>query len=173
MSILKDYRAYLEHTNSAVKPFFKILFYCNIFFRISHILYKIKLVPLSRFFWLLNRILFSVDIDPRATLKGGFVMLHGVGIVIGRYVIAENRFKIYQGATLGGNNNKEANYNNQIIRQPVLKDGVVIGINAAVLGPIILEAGVTIGANAVVTKSMPENAIVVSTNFILNKKTVE
>lgn len=169
MSVLKDYHAYATHTGSKIKPILKIHFYANIIFRISHLLYALKLSPLSRLFWLFNRVVFSVDIDPRANLKGGFVILHGIGVVIGRYVIAEGSFKIYQGATLGGNNGKESVYNNLKITQPVIMNDVVIGINAVILGPVILNNGTRVGANSVVTKSVPENSIVIANNVILNR----
>ncbi|WP_300599202.1 hypothetical protein [Niabella sp.] len=138
-----------------------------LFFRISNVLCKVGLKPLGRLFWLINRLLLSIDIDPRATLKGGVVILHGAGIVIGRYVIAEGDFTIYQGATLGGNNNKEALYKGKTITQPVLMHGCVIGIHAVVMGPVILHNNVRVGANAIVTKNVPENAVVVSNNKIL------
>jgi serine O-acetyltransferase len=52
----------------------------------------VKLVPIARLFWLLNRVLFSIDIDPRATLKEGLVILHGAGNVIGKAVVALGDF---------------------------------------------------------------------------------
>ena len=169
MSFLKDYQAYAVHSNSSLKPLFKIHLYCMLIFRISHFFYRIKLIPLSKIFWFINRIFFSIDIDPGARLQGGVVILHGTGIVIGRYVIAKGDFKIYQGATLGGNNEKEAMYDGELIRQPVLLENCTIGINCAVLGPIVLGENVVVGANAVVTRDVPESAIVMGSNRILKK----
>ena len=164
MSFIKDYIAFSEHTGSMIKPLLKLHLLCIFFFRVSHFLYKIKLIPLSRLFWFINRVLFSIDIDPRAQLNGGVVILHGIGVVIGRYVKAEGDFKIYQGATLGGNNGKESLRNGAKFSQPVILGNCVIGINASVLGPVILNRGVRVGANAVVTKDIPENSVVVSHN---------
>lgn len=170
MSIVKDYVAYAGHSGSKLKPFVKTMFYCNICFRISHLLYKIKLVPLARVFWLINRILFSVEIDPRATLKGGFVILHGVGVVIGHDVVAEGGFKIYQGATIGGNVGKKRSHQGRVFSQPWLQPGVVIGINAVLAGPVILGRESRIGANAVVTKDVPDGGTIVSNNVLLSQK---
>jgi serine O-acetyltransferase len=169
MSFIKDYKAYAVHTNSKIKPLLKINLLCMLFFRISYVFYKIKLLPLSKLFWLINRIVFSIDIDPGAHLKGGVVILHGVGVVIGRYVTAEGDFKIYQGATLGGNNGKESFYNGKAFSQPIIKANCIIGINAVVLGPVILNEGAKIGANAIVTKDVPANSVVVSCNKIVNQ----
>ena len=167
MGFLKDYQAYTIHSKSRIKPLFKTMLYCNLFFRLSHTCYNLKLFPIGRLFWLFNRIIFSIDIDPRARLKGGMVILHGTGIVIGYNVLAKGDFKIYQGATLGGNNGKKLPYNGTVFSQPILEDNITIGINAVVLGPIVLNSGSSIGANAVVTKNVPSNAIIVSNNKII------
>jgi serine O-acetyltransferase len=50
---------------------------------------------------------------------------------------------------------------------PQIEDGVYIGAGAKILGGIRVGRGATIGANAVVTKDVPEGAIVVGANQIL------
>ena len=65
-------------------------------------------------------------------------------------------------ATLGGispsvNSNEQRN----IKRHPTLKDNVVVGSGAQILGPVIVGKNAKIGANAVVTKDVPENAVMV------------
>ncbi|MDB4925324.1 hypothetical protein [Mucilaginibacter sp.] len=162
-----DYNGYAKVANSSIKPLFKIHYYCNVIFRISHFFYEIKLLPVAKIFWGINRFVYAIDIDPGAQLNGGFVLIHGIGIVIGRYVISEGLFKIYQGATLGGNNDKESMYDGILLKQPYIKDNVIIGINSTVLGPIVVEAGVVIGANAVVTKNVAANTVIVGNNKIL------
>ncbi|MDB5110846.1 MAG: CysE [Mucilaginibacter sp.] len=170
--IKNDYNGYAKIANSRIKPIFKIHYYCNLIFRISHFFYEIKLLPLAKIFWGINRFVYAIDIDPGAKLNGGFVIIHGIGVVIGRYVISEGLFRIYQGATLGGNNDKESTYNGILLRQPYIKDNVIIGINAAVLGPVVIETGAVIGTNAVVTKNVVPNSIVVGNNKTLTSKAV-
>ena len=46
-------------------------------------------------------------------------------------------------------------------RHPTLKDNVVIGSGAQVLGPVVVGKNAKVGANAVVTKDVPENAVMV------------
>lgn len=168
-NIKSDFIAYEKHSRSKIKPFFKIHFYCNFNFRVSHFFYRIKLLPIARIFWLFNRIVFAIDIDPGAKLNGGFVIIHGIGIVIGRFVQSEGTFVIYHGATLGGNNGKVLIINDTLeLKQPFIKDGVVIGINSCLLGPIIINENVVIGANAVVTKNIERDLIVIGNNKILN-----
>ena len=65
-------------------------------------------------------------------------------------------------ATLGGispsvNSNEQRN----IKRHPTLKDNVVVGSGAQVLGPIVIGKNAKIGSNAVVTKDVPENAVMI------------
>ena len=64
--------------------------------------------------------------------------------------------------TLGGiapsiNSNDQRNMK----RHPTIKEDVVIGSGAQVLGPVIVGKNAKIGANAVVTKDVPENAVMV------------
>ena len=69
---------------------------------------------------------------------------------------------IYHMATLGGiapsiNSNEQRN----IKRHPTIEDDVVIGSGAQVLGPVRIGRYAKIGANAVVTKDVPEKAVMV------------
>ncbi len=64
--------------------------------------------------------------------------------------------------TLGGIS-PSINSDNQrdVKRHPTLKDNVVVGSGAQILGPVIVGENAKIGANAVVTKDVPENAVMV------------
>ena len=69
---------------------------------------------------------------------------------------------IYHMVTLGGiapsiNSNDQRNMK----RHPTIKDEVVIGSGAQVLGPVTVGRCAKIGANAVITKDVPENAVMV------------
>jgi serine O-acetyltransferase len=46
-------------------------------------------------------------------------------------------------------------------RHPTLNDCVVVGSGAQILGPVIIGTNAKVGANAVVTKDVPENAVMV------------
>ena len=64
--------------------------------------------------------------------------------------------------TLGGispsiNSDEQRN----VKRHPTLENNVVVGSGAQVLGPVIVGKNAKIGANAVVTKNVPENAVMV------------
>ena len=85
-----------------------------------------------------------------------------MGVVIGETSVIGDNVTIYHMATLGGiapsiNSNGQRN----IKRHPTIEDDVVIGSGAQVLGPITVGRCSKIGANAVVTKSVPEKAVMV------------
>ena len=64
--------------------------------------------------------------------------------------------------TLGGIS-PSINSDNQrdIKRHPTLENNVVVGSGAQVLGPVVVGKNAKIGANAVVTKDVPENAVMI------------
>ena len=64
--------------------------------------------------------------------------------------------------TLGGIS-PSINSDNQrnVKRHPTLKENVVVGSGAQILGPVIVGKNSKIGANAVVTNDVPENAVMV------------
>ena len=69
---------------------------------------------------------------------------------------------IYHMATLGGiapsiNSDNQRN----IKRHPTLKENVVVGSGAQILGPVVVGKNAKIGANAVVTKDVIENSVMV------------
>ena len=85
-----------------------------------------------------------------------------MGVVIGETSEIGDNVTIYHNATLGGispsiNSNEQRN----IKRHPTLKDNVVVGSGAQVLGPIVIGKNAKIGSNAVVTKDVPENAVMI------------
>lgn len=162
--LYKDYKQYSKWSRIPFHPFVNIGFYMNIIYRISHLLHVVKLHPVAKLFWLLNRIIFSVDIEPKAKLAGGLVIVHGSGIVIGSYVQSYGPLKIYQGATLGENQNRKKIINDKEISMPQVFPGVIIGINAVVIGPIVIGENSRIGSNAVVTKDVEENTTIVGVN---------
>ena len=64
--------------------------------------------------------------------------------------------------TLGGvSPSIESNQQRNVKRHPTLMDNVVVGSGAQILGPVVIGKNAKIGANAVVTKDVPENAVMV------------
>ena len=64
--------------------------------------------------------------------------------------------------TLGGvSPSIESNQQRNVKRHPTLMDNVVVGSGAQILGPVVVGKNAKVGANAVVTKDVPENAVMV------------
>lgn len=168
MKIIEDLRAYIGKAKYPIE-LLNILFYINVLYRIGHCFCSIYLVFIAKLFWIINRLLFSVDIDPHAKIGGGFVIKHGLGLVIGDKVQIGKNCRIYQGVTIGGNSNKTQVYKNEILYQPLIGDDVVLSVNAIVIGPIIIGNRVQIGSGAIVTKDIAEDCVVVGNNNVLTK----
>lgn len=103
----------------------------------------------------LARLLTNVDIHPGATIGHRFFIDHGAGVVIGETAEIGNDVTLYHGVTLGGTTWSAGK------RHPTLKDGVVAGAGAKILGPIVVGPGTRIGANSVVIEGTPAGATVV------------
>lgn len=125
--------------------------------RVAHRLYKANLFFLARFVNHTSRWLTGIDIHPGATIGRNFFIDHGF-VVIGETAEIGNDVTIYQCVTLGGTSPDNGVAGK---RHPTLMDGVIIGSGAQVLGPITVNPRARIGANAVVTKDVPEGAVMV------------
>lgn len=110
---------------------------------------------LARFLSHLTRWFTGIEIHPGATIGRRFFIDHGMGVVIGETAEIGDDCTLYHGVTLGGTSWDKGK------RHPTLKDNVVVGAGAKVLGPITINSGVRIGSNAVITHDVPENGTVV------------
>ena len=69
---------------------------------------------------------------------------------------------IYHMVTLGGiSPSIDSNSQRQSKRHPTLMDNVVVGSGAQILGPVVIGKNAKVGANAVITKDVPENAVMI------------
>lgn len=125
--------------------------------RVAHWLYKAELFFLARFVNHSSRWLTGIDIHPGAKIGRNFFIDHGF-VVIGETAEIGDDVTIYQCVTLGGTSPDNGVAGK---RHPTLMDGVIIGSGAQVLGPITVSPRARIGANAVVTKDVPEGAVMV------------
>jgi serine O-acetyltransferase len=110
---------------------------------------------LARFISTFSRWVTGIEIHPGAVIGRRFFIDHGMGVVIGETAEIGDDCMMYHGVTLGGTSwDKEK-------RHPTLKDGVVIGAGAKILGPITLGKNVRVGSNSVVVRSVDDNQTVV------------
>jgi len=132
------------------------------FHRIANFFSKAGFALIARIVSQSSRFLTGIEIHPAAKIGKNFFIDHGMGVVIGETAEIENNVTLYHSVTLGGispsiNSGKQRG----IKRHPTLKNNVVVGSGAQVLGPVIVGDFAKIGANAVVTRDVPEHAIMV------------
>jgi len=132
------------------------------FHRIANFFSKARLALIARIVSQSSRFLTGIEIHPAAKIGKNFFIDHGMGVVIGETSEIEDNVTLYHSVTLGGIS-PSINSGGQrgIKRHPTLKNNVVVGSGAQVLGPIIVGEFAKIGANAVVTRDVPEHAIMV------------
>ena len=125
--------------------------------RVAHGLYKADLFFLARLVNHFSRAWTAIDIHPGATIGRNFFIDHGF-VVIGETAQIGDNVTIYQCVTLGGTSPDNGVAGK---RHPTILDGAIIGSGAQVLGPITVGKASRIGANAVVTRDVPEGAVMV------------
>ena len=132
------------------------------FHKIANFFSTAKFDLIARIVSQFSRFLTGIEIHPKAKIGKNLFIDHGMGVVIGETSIIGDGVTIYHMATLGGiapsiNSNNQRN----VKRHPTIEDKVVIGSGAQVLGPVRVGRCAKIGANAVITKDVPEKAVMV------------
>ena len=127
---------------------------------VKYLLAKFDLI--ARIISQFSRFLTGIEIHPKAKIGKNFFIDHGMGVVIGETSEIGNNVTIYHNVTLGGvSPSINSNQQRDIKRHPTLEDNVVVGSGAQILGPITIGKNSLIGSNSVVTKDVPENAIMI------------
>ena len=133
-----------------------------LFHQIAHFFSVAKFNLIARVISQFSRFLTGIEIHPAAKIGKNFFIDHGMGVVIGETSEIGDNVTIYHMVTLGGiSPSINSDNQRQVKRHPTLKDNVVIGSGAQVLGPITVAENAKVGANAVVTKDVPANAVMV------------
>ncbi|MEK9691199.1 MAG: serine O-acetyltransferase EpsC [Pelagibacteraceae bacterium] len=132
------------------------------FHRIANFFCVAKFDLIARIISQFSRFLTGIEIHPKAKIGKNLFIDHGMGVVIGETAEIKDNVTIYHMVTLGGispsiNSNDQRN----IKRHPTLMDNVVVGSGAQILGPVIVGKNAKIGSNAVVTKDVPDNAVMI------------
>ncbi|WP_170002305.1 serine O-acetyltransferase EpsC [Pseudopontixanthobacter vadosimaris] len=125
--------------------------------RVAHWLFEADLFFLARLVNHFSRMITAIDIHPGAVIGRNLFIDHGF-TVIGETAEIGDNVTIYQCVTLGGTNPTNGVPGK---RHPTLRDNVIIGSGAQVIGPIEVGERARIGANAVVTDDVPEGATMI------------
>jgi serine O-acetyltransferase len=115
-------------------------FHALVMHRISHRLWRLRVPLLPRLLSQVGRLFTGIEIHP--------------GARIGRGVFSDHCL-LYQGVTLGGTGKQHGK------RHPTLKQNVVVGAGAKVLGAITVGANTRIGAGSVLLRDVASDSTVV------------
>ena len=125
-------------------------------------LWEIKFYLIARMISQFSRFLTGIEIHPAAKIGKNLFIDHGMGVVIGETSEIGNNVTIYHGVTLGGISPAEnSDSQRNLKRHPTIKNNVIIGSGAQILGPILVENNAKIGANSVILKDVPKNGTMV------------
>jgi serine O-acetyltransferase len=111
--------------------------------------------PIARLLLRRQKYRLGIDIPFDTAIGAGLFIGHFTGIFVNQAAVIGNNCNISQCVTIGGANrgNKKG--------YPVLGDNVYIGPGAKIVGAVKIGNHVAIGANCVVTKDLPDYAVVV------------
>ena len=97
---------------------------------------------------------FQTDINPSVPIGRGIFLDHATGLVVGETAVIEDDVSILQDVTLGGTGKEDGD------RHPKIRQGVLIGAGAKILGNIEVGRCSKVAAGSVVLKPVPEGSTV-------------
>jgi serine O-acetyltransferase len=97
---------------------------------------------------------FQTDIHPAARIGRGIFLDHATGLVIGSTALVEDNVSMLQGVTLGGTGKVRGD------RHPKIRQGVLIGAGAKILGNIEIGQCARVASGSVVLQPVPRNTTV-------------
>lgn len=151
----------IRERDPAIKSNLEIILYPGfravLYYRLAHKLYLRKHFFIARWIsqWAARKT--GIEIHLGAVIGKGLFIDHGNGVVIGETAEIGDNVTIYHGVTLGGVGKEQGK------RHPTIKNNVIIGTGAKILGSFTVGEGAKIGAGTVVLKEVPAGATVVGT----------
>jgi serine O-acetyltransferase len=122
--------------------------------RMAHQLWRMGRQDFAYYLQSRTSAIFSVDIHPAAKIGKGIFIDHGHSIVIGETAVVEDNVSILHGVTLGGTGKDSGD------RHPKIRQGVLIGAGAKILGNIEIGHCSRVAAGSVVLHDVPANRTV-------------
>ncbi|MFA5163946.1 MAG: serine acetyltransferase [Candidatus Omnitrophota bacterium] len=139
-----------------LSSFFSHISAATAIYRLSHYFFCKRLGFLSRFFYVLNIVLFGCDISPMSEIGPGLVIYHLVGNAI-HAKIGKNALLHGQNAIGGSGGESDKGW----YGGPVIGDNVTMYFGAKVLAPVKIGDNSVIGAASLVLEDVPDNKVVV------------
>ena len=144
-------------------------FHALLLYRMANALYRRRIPLLPLIFSRLVQIFYAIDIDYRATISGGVIIIHGMGTAIGAGAIVKHGVTIYHDVTLGRKL--------QGARVPpgdgfpTIEENCVLGAGCRILGKTRIGSNCIIGCNTVVTFDVESNSVVKLGAMVIKQKT--
>ena len=158
-SMREDIDAVLDRDPAAKNRIEVVLLYSGLHalwaYRFYHWFWIHRWLFLARAMSQVTRLITGIEIHPGAEIGKRFFVDHGMGVVIGETTIVGDDVTLYQGVTLGGTGKETGK------RHPTIRNNVVIGAGARVLGNIIIGENSRVGAGSVVLRNVPDNSTIV------------
>lgn len=156
---IKEEIKVIKERDPAIKSNLEVFLYPSfkaiLYYKVSHYLYIKKHYFLARYISEKAKRKTGIEVHPGAKIGKRLFIDHGIGVVIGETTVIGDDVTIYHGATLGGTGKDKGK------RHPTIKDNVIIGAGAKLLGPFTVGENAKIGAGAVVLSDVPKNTTVV------------
>lgn len=142
--------------NYILEPGFRYSYWMRTCSRVKDIpVLKTFLFPLCWFILHQLELRFGISISYKTRIGSGFYIGHFGGIIVNSNAVIGKNCNISHLVTLGITNRGEKK------GVPIICDNVYIGPGAKIIGNIRVGNNAAIGANCVVTKDVPDNAVVV------------
>lgn len=123
-------------------------------YRIAHHLWIQNRRELALYLQSIISQVFAVDIHPAARIGAGVLFDHATSIVIGETAVVEDHVSILHEVTLGGTGKERGD------RHPKVRQGVLIGAGAKILGNVEIGQCARVGAGSVVLDNVPPHMTV-------------
>lgn len=123
-------------------------------YRIAHWLWVEGRRALALHFQSLIAEIFSVDIHPAARIGRGILIDHADGLVIGETAVVGDNVSLLHEVTLGGTGKESGD------RHPKIRDGVLLGAGAKILGNVVVGQGAKVAACSVVLEDVAPHSTV-------------
>lgn len=137
--------------------------HATILFRISAALFRNPVTrPLAYLVRFICVAWSGVEIHPAAQIGPGLCLVHSQKILIGRGVVIGRDARICHGVSIGGDTGRPGSTG-----WPTIGDGVLIGMDAVILGGVTIGDGARIGAQALVIKDVPAHGVMASAPAVL------
>jgi len=149
----QDYRRYRETGHGLADMLFSRGFQAVVSYRLRHWMHARHIPFIHVVIGYLTEVVTAVEIPANVKIGKGLVIYHGGPVTINGSACLGERIGLRPGVVIGSNNEGDG--------APTLGNNVDVGVGAKLIGNIEVGENSKIGANAVVTKSFPQNSVLV------------